>query len=130
MASRSGGLKADFDDLLATLRAYVKQETIGPLKGLGRYLGFGLAGTICFAVAEIFLVLGVVRVSQSTTSPKSLHAGSALSLGPSGNISEGTTSVDNSAAVGKLCVLPCAKVRVVQVGRTLRMTLLIDCGNI
>lgn len=68
MASRSGGLKADFDDLLATLRAYVKQETIGPLRGLGRYLGFGLAGTICFAVAEVFLVLGVVRVSQSTTS--------------------------------------------------------------
>lgn len=68
MASRKGGLKADFDDLLSTLRAYVKQETIGPLRGLGRYLGFGLAGTVCFAVAEVFLLLGVVRVSQGTTS--------------------------------------------------------------
>lgn len=68
MASQTGGLKADVDDLVSTLRAYVKQETLGPIRGLGRYLGFGLAGTVCFAVAEVFLVLGVVRVLQSTTS--------------------------------------------------------------
>ena len=68
MASGNGGLKADFDDLVSTLRAYVKQETLGPIRGLGRYLGFGLAGTACFAVAEVFLVLGVVRVLQSTNS--------------------------------------------------------------
>ncbi len=68
MTSGNRGLKADFDDLLSTLRAYVKQETLGPIRGLGRYLGFGLAGTVCFAVAEIFLVLGVVRLLQNVTS--------------------------------------------------------------
>ena len=67
MAHENRGLKADFDGLVSTLRAYVKQEPLGPIRGLGRYLGFGLAGTVCFAVAEVFLVVGVVRVLQTTT---------------------------------------------------------------
>ena len=67
MARENTGLKADFEGLVSTLRAYVKQETLGPIRGLGRYLGFGLAGTVCFAIAEGFWVLGVVRVLQTTT---------------------------------------------------------------
>ncbi len=67
MASQNAGLKADLDGLVSILRAYLKQETLDPIRGLGRYLGFGLTSTICFAVAEIFLVLGVVRVLQTTT---------------------------------------------------------------
>ena len=67
MAREKRGLKADFDGLVSTLRAYVKQETLGPIRGLGRYLGFGFAGTVCFAIAEVFLLLGVVRVLQTTT---------------------------------------------------------------
>ncbi len=68
MASQNAGLKADFDGLLSMLRAYLKQETLDPIRGLGRYLGFGLGSTVCFAVAEVFLVLSVVRVLQTTTS--------------------------------------------------------------
>ena len=67
MARENRGLKADFDGLVSTLRAYVKQETLGPIRGLGRYLGFGFAGTVCLAIDEVFLLLGVVRVLQTTT---------------------------------------------------------------
>lgn len=67
MARENTGLKADFDGLVSTLRAYLKQETLGPIRGLGRYLAFGLAGTACFAIAEVFLLLGVVRVLQTAT---------------------------------------------------------------
>ena len=33
MARENRGLKADFDGLVSTLRAYVKQETLGPIRG-------------------------------------------------------------------------------------------------
>ena len=67
MSIQNGGLKDDFDELVSTLRAYAKQETIEPLKGLGRYLAFGLAGATLFAVGGLFLVLATIRVLQSTT---------------------------------------------------------------
>ena len=67
MSKQDGGIKGDFDELVSTLRAYVKQETIGPLKGLGRYLAFGLAGTTIFGVGGLFLVLATIRVLQTET---------------------------------------------------------------
>ena len=67
MSIQNGGLRGDVDDLVATLRAYLKQETIGPLRGLGRYLTFGLAGTICFTVGGLFLALATIRTLQATT---------------------------------------------------------------
>ncbi|MDP7066800.1 MAG: hypothetical protein QF637_04195 [Acidimicrobiales bacterium] len=67
MSIQNGGLRGDIDDLLATLRAYLKQETIGPLRGLGRYLTFGLVGTICFTVGGLFLILATIRTLQATT---------------------------------------------------------------
>ena len=67
MSNQNGGIKGDFDELVSTLRAYVKQETIGPLKGLGRYLAFGLAGTTTFGIGGLFLVLASIRILQSST---------------------------------------------------------------
>ena len=45
--------------------SYAKQETIEPLKQLGRYLGFGLAGSVCIFIGTFFLGLGVLRLLQS-----------------------------------------------------------------
>lgn len=67
MSSKNGGIKGDFDELISTLRAYAKQETLAPLKGLGRYLAFGLAGSTIFGIGGIFLVLATVRILQTTT---------------------------------------------------------------
>lgn len=44
---------------------YAKQETIDPLKTLGRYLGFGLAGSLLIFLGAFFSALGVLRLSQS-----------------------------------------------------------------
>ena len=33
MSDQNRGLRTEVEDLLATIRAYVTQETIGPLKG-------------------------------------------------------------------------------------------------
>jgi len=46
---------------------YAKQETLEPLKALGRYVGFGLAGALLLATGVAFLVLGALRVLQTET---------------------------------------------------------------
>jgi hypothetical protein len=51
----------------STLVAYVKQETLGPLKGLGSRLGLALAGAIALGIAAIELVIVLLRVLQTET---------------------------------------------------------------
>ena len=67
MSNQNGGIKGDFDELVSPLRAYVKLETIGPLKGLGRYIAFGLAGTTIFGIGGLILVLATIRNLQTET---------------------------------------------------------------
>ena len=47
------------------LVSYAKQETVEPLKTLGRYFGFGIAGSILVALGTFFIGLGVLRFAQS-----------------------------------------------------------------
>ncbi len=54
-------------DLVTLVIAYVKQETIEPIRGLGRDLGFGLAAVVVGGLGTILLVLGVVRLLQAET---------------------------------------------------------------
>jgi hypothetical protein len=46
---------------------YAKQETITPLKGLGRYLGLGIPGSILVSVGLVFLALSGLRAMQTET---------------------------------------------------------------
>ena len=47
--------------------AYAKQETIDPLKGLGRFLAFGVGGAISFGLGSILLLLAGLRALQTET---------------------------------------------------------------
>lgn len=47
--------------------AYAKQETIEPLKGLGRFLGYGIGGAIAWGIAVSLLMLGGLRALQTET---------------------------------------------------------------
>ena len=49
------------------LIAYFKQETIDPLKGLARYVGFGLAGALLIGTGICFLAVGGLRALQTET---------------------------------------------------------------
>ena len=45
--------------------AYAKQETVDPLKGMARYVGFGLAGAVLMGCGVSFLAIGALRAMQS-----------------------------------------------------------------
>jgi hypothetical protein len=47
--------------------AYAKQETIEPLKGLGRYLGFGVLAALCLGTGCFFLAMALLRALQTET---------------------------------------------------------------
>jgi hypothetical protein len=47
--------------------AYARQETIDPLKGLGRFLGFGVGGAILLGLGTILLGLAGLRALQTET---------------------------------------------------------------
>jgi hypothetical protein len=51
-------------DLVVT---YAKQETVDPLKGLGRYVGFGIGGAMLLGLGLTFLALGGLRALQTET---------------------------------------------------------------
>jgi len=54
-------------DLRELLIAYFKQETIDPLKGLARYVGFGLLGATLIGTGVCFLAIGGLRALQTET---------------------------------------------------------------
>ena len=54
-----------FDDLVGLFRRYVRQETVEPLRSLGRYLLFGTAGSLLLGVGTVLLALGALRGLQA-----------------------------------------------------------------
>jgi hypothetical protein len=46
---------------------YLKQETVEPIKGLGRYIAFGVVGSVFVSLGLVLLVLGSLRALQTET---------------------------------------------------------------
>lgn len=46
---------------------YLKQETLHPLKGLGRFIVFGVAGSVALAAGMVILAVALLRVLQTET---------------------------------------------------------------
>lgn len=53
--------------LLSMVLAYTRQETVDPLRRLGRYLLWGVIGAFLTAVGAVLVVLGAVRAVQAET---------------------------------------------------------------
>ena len=54
-------------EFLNLVVAYAKQETLDPIRNLGRFVAFGIAGAVVMAIGGALLVLTVVRVVQTET---------------------------------------------------------------
>ena len=65
--TRSGGksLPQLVQELLDLVRTYVKQETVEPLKGLGRYIGYGVPGALAMGFGLVLLFLAGLRAAQT-----------------------------------------------------------------
>ena len=64
----SPGKTAKRNELLDTvelIKAYVQQETVDPLKGAARWMGFGLAGAVAIGLGVFLLMLGLLRLLQT-----------------------------------------------------------------
>lgn len=66
-SGRGGGLTASGGDFVQLVVDYAKQETLGPLKGLGRFVAFGMAGSIALATGSVLLLLAGLRALQTET---------------------------------------------------------------
>lgn len=54
-------------ELVELVRAYAKQETVGPLKGLARSVALGVAGSLVLATGVVLLALAGLRALQTET---------------------------------------------------------------
>lgn len=75
-----GPVAGSVQESIQIVKDYVRQETLGPLRGAGRWIGFGLGGAIAIAIGTAFLVLGVLRMFQ--TEMADTFAGRWMSLLP------------------------------------------------
>jgi hypothetical protein len=54
-------------ELWELLKNYARQRTVDPLKGLGRYLGFGIGGAALLSLGFFFLTMSALRALQTET---------------------------------------------------------------
>ncbi len=54
-------------ELWGLTKDYARQETVEPLKGVGRYLAYGLAGVVVGSIGVIMLLLAMLRALQTET---------------------------------------------------------------
>jgi hypothetical protein len=57
-------LVLELKDLVIT---YLRQETVLPIRQLGRYLAFGVAGSLLMGTGVLLLALGCLRLLQTET---------------------------------------------------------------
>ena len=51
-------------ELWVLTKEYARQETVDPLKGVGRYLAYGFAGVVLGSLGVILLLLAMLRALQ------------------------------------------------------------------
>lgn len=54
-------------ELWQLVLSYLKQETIVPIKGLGRFLALGVAGSAVLSLGLVLLALALLRALQTET---------------------------------------------------------------
>jgi hypothetical protein len=54
-------------DAISLVIAYLKQETLDPIKQMGRFVAFGVVGSVAIALGAGLLLLASLRVLQTET---------------------------------------------------------------
>lgn len=59
------GESVSIGEVIDDVVAYAKQETLGPLRHAGRWLGFGAAGALLLGIGGVVVLLGLLRLLQT-----------------------------------------------------------------
>ncbi len=57
-----------FGELKTMLTGYARQETVGPLKLLSKWVAFGVGGALCMAIGVSYLAFALLRGLQGLDS--------------------------------------------------------------
>lgn len=68
-AQKSTDKPGQLGEVIELVKDYARQETVGPLRGAGRWLAFGMAGAIMLGFGSVLIVLGVLRMVQNEFAP-------------------------------------------------------------
>ena len=52
-------------DVVDYIKTYAEQQTVGPIKGAGRWLAYGAVAALTLSIGLIILLLGVLRLVQT-----------------------------------------------------------------
>ena len=66
-AKKDKSLPGEAQELFQLVVGYAKQETLDPVRNLGRFVGYGLAGAVLGSLGAVLLLLGVLRLLQTET---------------------------------------------------------------
>ena len=58
---------ASVGEVVDYVKRYAKQETLGPLRGAGRWIAMGAAGAVLLGLGLCLILLGLLRLLQSET---------------------------------------------------------------
>ena len=61
---RGASLKRDVTELRELAVRYIKEETVKPIKELGRFIAFGALGSLFVGFGYVFLLIGALRYLQ------------------------------------------------------------------
>lgn len=59
------GTDPSVGDVVGLVKTYARQQTIGPLKGAGRWLAFGAIGAVLLGLGLVIVLLGLLRLIQT-----------------------------------------------------------------
>ena len=85
MADRSDdkSIPTQIGELWRLVLAYFRQETVEPVRNLGRFVAFGVAGSLVLGLGVGLLILAVLRFFQTETgSTFQISAKTRTSIGP------------------------------------------------
>jgi Putative Actinobacterial Holin-X, holin superfamily III len=61
---RGNTVQRDLDEIKALALKYIKEETIQPIKQMGRFVAWGAAGSLLVGFGYFFLLFGALRFLQ------------------------------------------------------------------
>lgn len=67
-AVRRSSSSSGVGDVIDLVKEYARQETLGPLKGAGRWLALGAVGALLLGLGLVLVLLGLLRLLQTELS--------------------------------------------------------------